>query len=513
MKKILISINRDILAFSYKKATEEVPNNLLNTNVISNNEVIFSDKYIMENTKLVSLFIKELANERNIKKLIISTMEIGEIILDVITKLPEIEYVYFKENKNITFKICEKVINAKNIKAINCYSIPNFMLEMLDRAGIITESRCEILFTSDFMEENNLTSYSKLFYKMNLRVKVPLNEKDLEDFESFCKINKYLKNIHIDHCDIESIDEIVTILYQNRIKNIKIFIHDNVHDEKVVESLRKLNKRYSAKYKVSLNLSYDENYIKDNYLKQVIFTTLKLCSFLIFAIIGGVLGYILFNNHTSEKNVDQINEQINTILNKVSDDENITPGENKTSYLRSLLAVNSDTVGWLTVNGTKIDYPVVQTNDNKYYLNKNYNKKSDYNGWVFMDYRNNPDVLDKNTIIYAHNRYYSGVMFGTLNNVTKKKWQSVDENLVITYNTLDENLKWKVFSIYSINVTSDYLVKDFDTTEDFTEFVNLISSRSDYGFDTEVTKDDKILTLSTCLENDKRLVVHAVLMK
>ena len=516
MRKIQINIHDDTLTFSYKNQLLEVPKNLLNTNVISNDEVVFSDKYIAENSKIVASFLKELALEKKIKKLVISNNDMADMVLDVVSKVNEIEYIYFKENLNMTFKICEKIISNRNIKAINCYSIPTFMIELLDKAGVMVESRCEILFTSDFMGENNLTSYSKMFYKMNLRVKAPLSKNDLDDLEAFCSINKYLKNVHLDKCDINTIAEIVTRLAKNKIKNVKIFIHDNIHDEKIVETLRKINKKYQSKYKVSLKLSYDEKYIKDNYLKQVIFTTLKVCSLLAFAIIGGALGYVILNNKISEKNVKEINEQINTILSTVTDEEendSNNSNNNSTNYLDNLLVLNSDTVGWLTVKNTKVDYPVVQTNDNNYYLRRNYNKKKDYNGWIFMDYRNDPNDLDKNTIIYGHNIFYSDVMFSSLRDVTKKSWYTNEENLTITFNSLTQNMKWKIFSIYSINVTSDYLKKDFDTESEWYDFLDLISERSDYEFDTEVGKDDKILTLSTCLQNDRRLVIHAVLMK
>ena len=127
-----------------------------------------------------------------------------------------------------------------------------------------------------------------------------------------------------------------------------------------------------------------------------------------------------------------------------------------------------------------------------------------------MDYRNNPKDLQKNTIIYAHNRYYSGVMFGTLNNVLKWKWYSNEENHYITFNTLYENIEWKVFSIYSIDVTTDYLLTKFSSPEKYQEFLNLISKRSDIKLKAKATVDDQILTLSTCLNNNRRLVVHAV---
>ena len=129
-----------------------------------------------------------------------------------------------------------------------------------------------------------------------------------------------------------------------------------------------------------------------------------------------------------------------------------------------------------------------------------------------MDYRNGDQELDSNTIIYGHNRYYSGVMFGTLNNVTKKRWLNNESNHYITFNTMYQSMTWKVFSIYSIDVTSDYLYINFENDETYQNFINLIKGRSNYQFNTEVTTKDKILTLSTCLDNDKRLVVHAVLI-
>ena len=69
-----------------------------------------------------------------------------------------------------------------------------------------------------------------------------------------------------------------------------------------------------------------------------------------------------------------------------------------------LIKKNSDTVAWIQVNNTNINYPVVKANDNDYYLNRSYDKKSNEAGWVFMDFRNSGTLNDKNTIIYAHNR-------------------------------------------------------------------------------------------------------------
>ena len=130
-----------------------------------------------------------------------------------------------------------------------------------------------------------------------------------------------------------------------------------------------------------------------------------------------------------------------------------------------------------------------------------------------MDYRNNSMNLHKNTIIYGHNMYYSGVMFGTLYKTANKDWYTNPENQIITFNTLYENMKFQIFSIYRVPKTNDYLKVYFKDDNDFLDFISLVQNRSIYNFNVTVTKDDKILTLSTCSNNGtKRLVIHAKLI-
>lgn len=526
MKKIAIEIKEDTLFFKYR-TNKPVPVDLLNTNVISNNELVFSDDYIVKNAKIVSLFINDLAIDRNIKNIAISNNEMALDIINLLKGIKEVSCLDLKEDTTLSYSLYEKIIGLSNIKKINCYAIPTYLIELLDKAGIIVESRSEVLFTSSFMQENNLFSFSKIYYKSSVRISNDLSNDDIEDFETFIKINKYLRTIHLEKCNIKDIETICEILANERRKNINIQIHDNINDLDVIEKLRNLNKKYRKKRKIKLSLIYSKDYLEQNYLKQIIFTTLKVCSLIIFAIVGSIFGYIFYNNYQSEKKVDNIKEQITEVLGQVPEEQpvedNQTPVEEPVQETvkadplienyQKLLELNSDTVGWLTVKGTKIDYPVVKSTDNSYYLKRNFNREKDYNGWVFMDYRNDAKNLDSNTIIYAHNRYYSGVMFGTLNNVTKNNWHKNPDNLYITFNSMYETMTWKVFSIYNIEVTSDYLYTNFNTSEEYQNFINLLKGRSLFEFDTEVTAQDKILTLSTCLDNNRRLVVHAVLQK
>ena len=173
---------------------------------------------------------------------------------------------------------------------------------------------------------------------------------------------------------------------------------------------------------------------------------------------------------------------------------------------------NSDTVGWIQVNGTKINYPFVQTTDNKYYLTHSFYKKNNSAGWVFLDYRNSIEELDKNTLLYAHGRK-NNTMFGSLNGILSSKWIKDTNNYVIKLSTEKENTLWQVFSIYHIPTTSDYLQIDFSSNEEFLEFANMLKDRSMYDFNTNVSGEDKILTLSTCLNEQEKTVVHAKLIK
>ena len=177
-----------------------------------------------------------------------------------------------------------------------------------------------------------------------------------------------------------------------------------------------------------------------------------------------------------------------------------------------LISKNNDTVAFLKVNGTNINYPVVQTKDNNYYLSHSFNKKKNDAGWVFMDYRNNTDNLDQNTIIYAHGRWDS-TMFGSLKNVFKNDWYKNTDNYVVYLVTPNYSSLWQVFSVYSIPTETYYLTTSFGTDKEHEEFIKTIKERSVYEFNANVNTSDKILTLSTCLNNSDKVVLHAKLIK
>ena len=228
----------------------------------------------------------------------------------------------------------------------------------------------------------------------------------------------------------------------------------------------------------------------------------------------------------TEKQIDEINKSV--VVEEVVDSnktEIINPPqevEEENPYwdyikmnlinvdFKNLKNINSDTVGWIQVNGTNINYPFVQTKDNTYYLKKDFNKKYNSAGWVFMDYRNNIDNFNKNTILYAHGRI-DGTMFGSLKNITKSDWYKKIENHVVRLSMEYENTLWQVFSVYKIQTTNDYLMVSFN--DDFMDFTNMLINRSIFNFKTTINENDKIITLSTCYNDTEKVVLHAKLIK
>ena len=219
------------------------------------------------------------------------------------------------------------------------------------------------------------------------------------------------------------------------------------------------------------------------------------------------IGIWIKSNNENKKILEEI-----SIASVTLSDEQIIDNKKIEKYnvdFNALKSKNKDTVGWLKVKGTNIEYPVVQYSNNSYYIDHNYENKYNCAGWIFVDYRNKLDGSDKNTVIYGHN-IKDGSMFGTLKNILKSEWQENEENRYIIFETENESQVYNVFSVYTVEAEEYYLKTNFFNETEFTDFINTIKQRSIKDFDVEVTSDDTILTLSTCADNNKyRVVLHA----
>lgn len=217
-------------------------------------------------------------------------------------------------------------------------------------------------------------------------------------------------------------------------------------------------------------------------------------------------GYHIIKWKKSVNSNAKIKDNINSLVVKRKD------GTYKIDF-NKLIKINDDTVAYLKVLGTDINYVVVKTDNNNYYLNHNFKKEYNVAGWIFADYRNNFDDNDKNIIIYGHNMKDRS-MFGTMSNVLMYDWYQNEKNHIITLVTRYKTYKYNVFSTYSIEPEDYYISTDFNSQEEFKKFALKLKDRSIYDYKTDITLDDKILTLSTCNDDgSKRIVVHAKLIK
>lgn len=207
------------------------------------------------------------------------------------------------------------------------------------------------------------------------------------------------------------------------------------------------------------------------------------------------------NNQNNKKISDEIAEFVT--VDETKEDEKYAVDFEK------LKEKNSDIVAWLKVNGTNIETTVVKTTNNYYYLTHNFNKEYNSAGWIFADYKNKVDGTDKNLVIYGHNMRDDS-MFGSLKWVINEDWYNNEDNKYITLITENETQVYEVFSVYQTEKEDYYIQTNFDTEKEFNTFAQTIKKRSKKDFNVDVNKEDNILTLSTCANNNKyRVVLHA----
>lgn len=231
---------------------------------------------------------------------------------------------------------------------------------------------------------------------------------------------------------------------------------------------------------------------------------------------------VLSKRCIDQKNLENEIEEINQIVCPDPENRDANPQEPNTDYfnflkipldevdIKKFKNINDDTVGFLNISGTKVNYPVVQTTDNKFYLKHSFKKSSNNLGWLFMDYRNSSESFDKNTVIYGHSNL-DKTMFGSLNSVLSREWSDNPNNGKIKFINLSGVTDWKIISAYTVPAEAYYIKTDFRSDESFRTWLSKISERSVYNYGYKPSLSDKIMTFSTCYkdEGNIRLVIHA----
>lgn len=216
---------------------------------------------------------------------------------------------------------------------------------------------------------------------------------------------------------------------------------------------------------------------------------------------------------TQEQQVDKDGEEADVQNGQDNETESAVQLTVLPEYAQ-LVEQNPEMVGWISIDDTQINYPVVQK-DNTYYLTHDFDQSTNANGSIFMDERCDIVTPTTNTIIYGHNMK-SGMMFGGLKNYLQEGY--LESHKYIHFNTIYETRTYEIVAVCLSEVQyqdeSSYRYYDFisaKTDQEFQAFIQNVNELAVYGDGNGLTKEDKLLTLSTCnsYTEDGRLFVVA----
>lgn len=276
-----------------------------------------------------------------------------------------------------------------------------------------------------------------------------------------------------------------------------------------------------------------------------------LVSVLVVAAIGGVLGVVQYKNKQEEaariaaeeeakkekakaalteeeieklfkdhkiadvKDAAGIEEETNTETASEAKTEESAEGGNELVDWEGLWKINADVYAWISIPGTKIDYPILQhPSDNSYYLNYNIDGSYGYPGCIYTENLNAKDFTDPNTVIYGHNMK-NGSMFAGLHQYEDKVFFEKNDTVIIY--TPDETFTYTIFAAYIYDDRHLLYSFDFANEEVYAAYLDEVKNKRDLNAnirkDIELTKEDRIITLVTCMSKqpEKRLLVQAVL--
>lgn len=257
-----------------------------------------------------------------------------------------------------------------------------------------------------------------------------------------------------------------------------------------------------------------------------IMTLIFLCVFLfsLYKVVGILKEY---------REIDELYDQTSeNYLTEAEDEPNkITPDVD----LESLREINTDVIGWIYIPDTDISFPLLQGKSNKQYLYQSYKKEYLTAGSIYLDYRCNADLEDKNTVIYGHNMH-NGSMFGSLKKYKNEEYRDKHPYIYLMKTDGSWN-KYEAVAYYQAAVDGPTYVlplrepesdsgesgdKDNEiktsssTAEDFNTLIDTIKSSSVYETEADINEADKLITLSTCTQdsrNDVRMILAAKLVE
>ena len=292
--------------------------------------------------------------------------------------------------------------------------------------------------------------------------------------------------------------------------------------KEAVEKKEKTNKKPEPKKSLE---DYDEE--MQAFIKKELYLqeksrrrTVLICSLV--AVL--CMGYVFFYYYLYERNSNEYEHLASLKEETVASDSqvhiNYTKEEEKKDLVvlekyKKLFSQNKSLIGWIKIDDTNIDYPVMQTVNNEYYLDHNYNQQYDKNGSIFLD--KDCDITNPgcNMIIYGHHMK-SGKMFGNLQLYSNREYY--EKHPYIQFDTIYEEGRYQIMYVFRSRIYNEdeivfkyYQFFEASTPEEFDSHMNEMAKLSLYDTGVRAAYGDKLITLSTCdnSEQDGRFVVVA----
>ena len=229
----------------------------------------------------------------------------------------------------------------------------------------------------------------------------------------------------------------------------------------------------------------------------------KLIAIIILSVILiASIAYLIYYVYTQWQNKKMMEDLANFVVTSNTEVSQNTSEEEQRKQtllanLQELKQQNSDLVGWLTINGTEVNYPVVQTDNNDYYVNHNFEKQSNELGSIFLDKDCSIEKPTANFLIYGH-RSNGGQMFETLTKYKEEDFYK--EHPTFEFATLEEVSKYQIIAVFqsqvylkSQDVFKYYFFKDAENEEEFNNYIENVKKLSLYNIAETAQYGDQLI--------------------
>ncbi|MGN0452398.1 MAG: class B sortase [Ruminococcus sp.] len=401
----------------------------------------------------------------------------------------------------------------------------------------------ELFIFANALDTENSASFRRLFTPFIEECEAELG-KDIKDEETGKMLHRNIKVYPIENIGSEYPAYCFTVFGKKFIVLPQISFVEGSYTEYLVKAIHSAKELFvkateecpegyilAPTQKEGKAKSFLKSFIpwKGDSVKSIVFKIVVLAAIVVFLVGAGMLfNFYIYEPMVNNSNINEIQSIFHGGGEPVTDESgNIISESGDNRNWKGIQKINNEIVGWIKVDKTKIDYPVLlhegDNADAQFYLYRNYKKEYSDFGSIFVDYRCTEGVKSKNLILHGHNMGSDDSMFGSLIKYSRAKgWvqgntEFYKSSPIVYFDTPEENSEYIIFATMKIDVSNEnkaifnYLISDFDSEAQFMNFIYNIKERSYLDVNVPINENDTIITLSTCsYESDNmRTVVIA----